>query len=145
MIPRRLPCIIFLLVLLSGAVPAAPAPHPSADGSLVSAQHQFDSGFYADAITTLRTVTTRNPKDAQAYYWLGRAYYELKDFTNAIAQLEQATKFDAQNSLYHQWLGRAYGEKADRDHSFFLAQKTKHEFQEAVRLNPSNISVRRDL
>ncbi len=143
MIARRLFCLILLLAASRAATTAT--THSRADGSLVTAQHQFDSGFYSDAITTLRSATTQNPKDAQAYYWLGRSFYELKDFTNAIAQLEQATKLDPQNSLYHQWLGRAYGEKADRDHSFFLAQKTKHEFLEAVRLSSVNISARRDL
>ena len=142
MIARRGWSLVLLLVASTGAVGGKTS---RGDGSLVTAQHQFDSGFYSDAITTLRNATTQNPKDAQAYYWLGRSFYELKDFTNAIAQLEQATKLDAQNSLYHQWLGRAYGEKADRDHSFFLAQKTKHEFLEAVRLNSANFAARRDL
>jgi len=141
MIARR----AFTLILLLAASHGAAATTAHSDGSLVTAQHQFDSGFYSDAITTLRNAAAKNPKDAQAYYWLGRSYYELKDFTDSITQLEQATKLDPQNSLYHQWLGRAYGEKADRDHSFFLAQRTKHEFLEAVRLNSSNLSARRDL
>jgi tetratricopeptide (TPR) repeat protein len=142
MIARKAFSLVLMFVASGGAAAAATA---RGDASLVTAQHQFDSGFYSDAITTLRNATTKNPKDAQAYYWLGRSFYELKDFTNAIVQLEQAAKLDAQNSLFHQWLGRAYGEKADRDHSFFLAQKTKHEFLEAVRLNSGNISARRDL
>ncbi len=142
MIARR---AFTLIVLLAASRGVAARTTARADGSLITAQHQFDSGFYSDAITTLRNAATQNPKDAQAYYWLGRSFYELKDFTDAIAQLEQAAKLEPQNSFYHQWLGRAYGEKADRDHSFFLAQKTKHEFLEAVRLNSANISVRRDL
>ncbi len=58
---------------------------------------------------------------------------------------EKAVELDPKNSLYHQWLGTIYGGKADRDRSFSDARKVKKEFEEAVRLNPSNVQARRDL
>jgi tetratricopeptide (TPR) repeat protein len=109
------------------------------------AQRQFNAGNYSTAITTLQSAVTQNPNSAEIYYWLGRNYYELRDYDNAITHAEKSVDLDAKNSLYHQWLGRAYGGKADRERSFSLAKKVKKEFQEAVRLNPSNIQARRDL
>ena len=112
---------------------------------LETAQHQFNSGNYGIAVVTLRSAVLQNPSTPEAYYWLGRSYYEMRDPDNAIVQLEKAVALESRNSLYHQWLGRAYGAKADRDKSFFLAKKVKKEFEEAVRLNQSSIAARRDL
>ena len=86
-----------------------------------------------------------NPNNAELAYWLGRSYYELRDYDNAITNGEKSVELDPKNSDYHLWLGRAYGGKADREHSFFLAKKVKKEFEDAVAANPSNIAARRDL
>lgn len=141
---------LFLVISLSSSAfrtdaRAAGAPSADAAGAIQTAQRQFNAGNYAAAIATLQPAVTQNPPSADAYYWLGRSYYEIRDFDNAVSQAEKSVSLDPKNSLYHQWLGRAYGEKADRDRSFSLARKVKREFQEAVRLNPSNIEARRDL
>jgi len=115
------------------------------DESLKAAQSQFEAGAYSSAITTLRTIIARNPNKADVYYWLGRAYYELHDYDSAVKHWKRCTKLDKRNSLYHQWLGRAYGGKAGRERSLFVALKVQREFEKAVRLNPLNISARRDL
>jgi Flp pilus assembly protein TadD len=94
---------------------------PEASGAVQSAQRQFNSGDYAGAISTLQPAVSQNPSDAEAYYWLGRSYYELRDFDNAVTNAEKSVALDANNSVYHQWLGRAYGGKADIDRSFSLA------------------------
>jgi tetratricopeptide (TPR) repeat protein len=109
------------------------------------AQHQIETGDYAAAITALQSVVSQEPGSADGHYWLGRAFYENRDFENAVAQGEKAVALDDKNSLYHDWLGRAYGGQADRDRSFSMARKVKKEFQEAVRLDPTNIAARRDL
>lgn len=83
--------------------------------------------------------------DAEAHFWIARAYYEQRNFDQAIAHFAKAEQLAPSNSLYHQWLGRAYGGKADRDRSLSMAKKVKKEFQTAVSLNPSNVAARRDL
>src|ERR1700733_13361292 len=103
-------------------------------GPIQSAEHEFDLGNYPVAIRTLESAVAQNALSAEAYYWLGRSYYELRDFDNAIPHAEKSVALDARNSLYHQWLARAYGGKADRDKSFFLAKKVKKELEDAVRL-----------
>jgi len=116
-----------------------------ASSEIQAAQRQFNAGNYAAAISTLQSTISQNSSSAEAYYWLGRSYYEISDFDSAVAQGEKSVSLDPKNSLYHQWLGRIYGGKADRDHSFSLAKKVKKEFQEAVDLNPANVEARRDL
>ena len=115
------------------------------DDSLSLGQHQFQTGAYSAAIATLTSILSHSQNSAAANYWLGRCYYELRDYDRAIAHAEQSTQLDPNNSVYHDWLGRAYGGKADRDRSFFLARKTKKEFEEAVQLDKKNVVARRDL
>ena len=135
------------ILFLAMSVPAIAAPADIAS-EIQAAERQFNAGNYSAAISTLQSAVSQNPSSAEGYYWLGRSYYEVSDYDSAVAQAEKSISVDPKNSLYHEWLGRAYGEKADRDRGlsgFGLAKKVKKEFQEAVRLNPSNIEARRDL
>lgn len=124
---------------------AADEPPIDAPILIQSAQHDFALGNYVVAIKSLQAVTAQSYAAAEAFFWLGRSYYELRDYDNAVVHTEKAVALDPGNSVYHQWLGRAYGGKADRERSFFLAKKVKKELVEAVRLNPSNIEARLDL
>jgi tetratricopeptide (TPR) repeat protein len=145
--------IVGLLVLCPSHAHARPAisggtanlSPADAAAMLQTAQRQFNSGNYSGAISTLQAAISMNASNAEAYYWLGRSYYEIRDYDNAITAAEKSVALDAKNSAYHDWLGRIYGGKADRDRSFSYARKVKKEFEEAVQLNPSNIPARRDL
>jgi tetratricopeptide (TPR) repeat protein len=116
-----------------------------ASAQIQNAQRQFNAGNYSGAISTLQAAVQQDPNSGEAYYWLGRSYYEIRDYDNGITAAEKSVAIDAKNSVYHQWLGRIYGGKADRDRSFTYARKVKKEFEDAVQLNPSNIAARRDL
>jgi len=149
---RRAILKVAWLLALAAFVTASPSPRVSAEqppidaaGLVQAAQHEFELGNYLVAIRSLLAVTAQNYSNAEVFFWLGRSYYELRDYDNAVIHAEKAVSLDSGNSLYHQWLGRAYGSKADRDKSFFLAKKVKRELVEAVRLNPSNIEARIDL
>jgi tetratricopeptide (TPR) repeat protein len=130
--------------VIARALPAS-SPAPDATALIATAQRQFNSGNYSGAIASLQAAITMNSSSAEAYYWLGRSYYEIHDYDNAITAGEKSVALDAKNSAYHDWLGRIYGGKADRDRSFSYARKVKKEFEEAVQLNPSNVVARRDL
>lgn len=133
-------CVLLMSVLLQS--PSAP---PISVQSLQTARWQFDSGNYEEAVGTLTAALAQAPQEAPLHYWLARSYYELRDYGNAVTHAELAVKLAPQNSEYNQWLGRAYGGKAEETHSFFLARKVKHTFENAVRLNPANVEARRDL
>lgn len=150
----RIQAALLLLFFMTGLPVFSELGHPSlraagvpADvSSLVqAAERQFESGNYASAIATLQSAISQSPVSGEAYFWLGRCYLEIRDFDSAIANAEKSVALDAKNSLYHEWLGRAYGEKAESEKSFLVARKVKKEFQEAVRLNPSDIAARADL
>jgi tetratricopeptide (TPR) repeat protein len=135
---------------VAGAVRAVardPRGAAGADWSAVlgAAQHQFGAGNYGSAIAALRSVISQNPASAEAFYWLGRCYFEIHDYDNAISHGEKSVSLEPNNSVFKQWLGRAYGAKADRDKSFFAARKAKKQFEEAVEVDPSNVDARRDL
>ncbi len=136
---------MLMLGLTCGAVVEGAWPAGDVSGLVQAAQHDFALGNYLGSIKSLQSAVSQNTANAEAFFWLGRSYYELRDYDNAVVHAEKAVSLDNKNSLYHQWLGRAYGGKADRDKSFFLAKKVKKELEEAVRLNPSNIEARFDL
>jgi tetratricopeptide (TPR) repeat protein len=111
----------------------------------------YSSGSYERAANLLEAATQQSPKDASLFYWLGRCYFETRDFEHSISSWERAIALDSTRSIYHDWLGRAYGQKADQDsHSnmaaaLSLAKRTRHEFQVAVQLDARNIDAQRDL
>ena len=124
---------------------AAIAIPVDASAMIQNAQRQFNAGNYSSAISTLQAAIATSANSAEAYYWLGRSYYEIHDYDNAITAGEKSVALDPKNSAYHDWLGRIYGGKADRDRSFSYARKVKKEFETAVQLNPSDVVARRDL
>ncbi len=139
---RRLSVQAFLLL----GVLCLVISHAGAESKLLSlGQKQLDEGQFEKAALTLNTALERDGDSPRLRYLLGRAYYEQRNFDEAVKQLERAVQGEMLNSMVHLWLGRAYGRKADRDRSFSLGRKTKREFEEAVRLNPSNVQARRDL
>ncbi|MGB9070212.1 MAG: tetratricopeptide repeat protein [Candidatus Acidiferrales bacterium] len=132
--------------ILCAVLLGSPRPlRADASSAIQTAQRQMNSGNYTAAIATLQAAIPGNPSSGELFYWLGRAYYEVRDWDSAVAQGEKSVSLDAKNSLYHDWLGREYGGKADRDRSFSDAKKVKSEFKQAVALDSSNIVARRDL
>ena len=99
----------------AGGAPAAPArpAGPSADDVRQSARAAFDAGIYADAISQYQTLVRLRPKDADAFYHLGRSYGFTDDTERAITNLTQAAALQDDSALYHIHLGLAL-EKAKR-------------------------------
>ena len=55
--------------------------------ALQTAQRDFNAGNYAVAISTLQPLVTQSSSNAEAFFWLGRNYYEISDYDSAVAQL----------------------------------------------------------
>lgn len=111
----------------------------------------YDSGSYRQAAAALETAVEQNPNEAPLRYWLGRCYYEVRDFDRSISSWERAVALDSARSEYHDWLGRAYGRKAEQDahtkmaSALSLARRTHREFEVAVQLDARNVDAQRDL
>jgi tetratricopeptide (TPR) repeat protein len=123
---------------LPGRVQGAPDP-------LAIAGAQFERGDYRAAITTLSSAIDANARDARLWHWRSRCYLEMRDYARAIADGERAVIERPGDSEFHRWLGRAYGGAAEQKRSFSMARKVRAAFEEAVRLDLSNIAARRDL
>jgi len=127
-------------------IPLAPAARAAQAGApLQSAEQLYQQGHFAEAADTLQTAIRSDPNNAALYYWLGRCYFELRNYDQASTNAEKAVRLSAQNSDYHLWLARTYGRLADARHSLWLGMKTRKEFELAVELGPKNIPARRDL
>ena len=134
---------LFLAALIF--IAASPAAFA---GTLDDARRLFDAGQYQQAVNALLGALEQRSQDARVYHWLGRCYFELRSYDRAISHGERAVALDPGNSDHHLWLGRAYGRKAEQAGWFSglsLAGKTRREFEEAVRLNPSNFPAQHDL
>jgi tetratricopeptide (TPR) repeat protein len=134
------PATVFLLSALLG-----PGSTQGGGDAAVIAQEQFDRGDYTAAVDTVSAALAVNPHDARLFHWRSRCYLEMKDYTKAIADAERAVAERSDSSEYRRWMGRAYGGGAEQAKSFVLARKVKAAFEEAVRLDGSNVDARRDL
>ncbi len=134
---------------------SAAFPSPAAKDPLSEAIQEFAAGNYRQAAALLHDALEahpaagdRQPPAARLHYWLARCAYELRDFDRTIRSLERAVELEPGNADYHLWLGRAYGRRAEVAgwfSGFSLARKTRREFEEAVRLDPSKIEAQHDL
>ena len=111
----------------------------------------YDAGQYRQAAEALRAALEQNPQNTSLDYWLGRSFFEIRDFSKAISSFERAVKIVPSSSEYHDWLGRACGRKAEENiHSNMpdalpFARRARHEFELAVKLDATNIKAQRDL
>jgi tetratricopeptide (TPR) repeat protein len=138
----RASCVLLLFAAM------AHAARPMRATSLTDGQRLFDAGQYSQAADLLNAAAEKSPDDAQLRFLLGRCYYELGDFARAIDALEHGVAISPQDSQGHDWLGRAYGRRAEQENfltAYSLARKTRHEFETAVFLAPSNLEAQRDL
>jgi tetratricopeptide (TPR) repeat protein len=145
--------LLVLAVLLAATLVARPVwglPR-GPDALAPEIETLYNTGSYSSAAQALQAAIAQNPKDASLYYWLGRCYFEIRDFNRSISNWEHAVALDSNRSEYHDWLGRAYGRKAEEDsHSkmasaLALARRTHHEFEAAVQLDGRNVDAQRDL
>lgn len=136
---RRLIAAGTLLLLLTPALWAA------AGSPVETAKQSYQAGRFAEAAAKLEQAAQTDPDNASLHYWLGRCYYELRNYERASQQVARAVKLDEQNSDYHFWLARTYGQLAQTHHSLWLGIKTRKEFETAIELNPKNILARRAL
>jgi len=120
-------------------------PAAAANTLLDSAKDRFEAGQYQESVRILEDVLKGLPNDAAVHHWLGRSYFELRNWDRAIESAQRATTLDARNAEAFYWLGKAYSEKADEERSLSLGKKAGKAFKQAVELDPKHIRARRNL
>jgi tetratricopeptide (TPR) repeat protein len=150
---RQRSVTLLAVVLLASALAAKPATTNAVPASLempADIQRLYGAGRYREAVEALQSAVAANSAQAPLHYWLGRSFYELRDFSHSISSFEHAVALDPGRSEYHDWLGRACGRKAEEPNLFTafsslaLARRTSREFATAVRLDSGNLEAQRD-
>lgn len=62
-----------------------------------SASSMFDTGKYKELIEYCNEHVKKKPRDAYAFWFLGKAYFHIKDFDKATANFNKATE------IYPSW------------------------------------------
>jgi tetratricopeptide (TPR) repeat protein len=112
--------------------------------SAISSPEQMIASGSIDEV--IRTLSNKN--DAASLNLLSRAYYATEQWDNAAKNGEKVVSIEPNNAMFHLWLGREYGEKAASANPLSaasLAKKVKAEFEQAVKLDPSNVQAHADL
>jgi tetratricopeptide (TPR) repeat protein len=111
----------------------------------------YNQGLYRQATEALNAAIEREPRGSSLHFWLGRCFFEMREYNRAISSLERAVALEPDRSDYHYWLGKSYGRKAEETSrfsafsAFSLAHKTHREFETAVRLDENDLEAQRDL
>jgi len=142
---RRFAACVPLVFLCGALSPAWAAVENDLPPQLVQLHH---AGRYQELVRALQSALESQPQSAALHYWLGRSFYELRDYNRAMSSLERATQLAPDRSEYIDWYGKACGRRAQEVNpfsAFSLARRTHRAFQTAVRLAPTNVEAQRDL
>jgi len=110
-----------------------------------TAEELYRQSRFVEARASFNARTTENPKDAAAYYWLGRIRWHEDRWDDSISYMKKAVAIEPDNAEYHFWLARAYGDKMRRINIFDalgMLGNFKKENLEAIRLNPEHLDAR---
>jgi tetratricopeptide (TPR) repeat protein len=122
-----------------------PARSPAQSGSAGRGAALFAADDYAAARVELEAALRRNPRDAEALYYLGRLALRDGRSSDAVDLFEKAIELNDASTDYHVWLGSALGDEAQRASKFrqpFLAKRVRTEFDRAVALDPRSVPAR---
>jgi len=118
----RLTAIIFSLALLC-----------SCSGQFAGKSYLANKN-YDGCIEEMSKMSTEDPTNDTAAYYLGRCYLAKKVSEKSLPALKKAVSLDPQNAEYHFWLAINYWVLADFD-------KELQEYSKAIELKPDFISA----
>jgi tetratricopeptide (TPR) repeat protein len=78
------------------------------DADYTTAVKAIDSGRFAEAISLLEGVVGRDPRNADAYNWLGYAVRRNGDPARAIPIYQKALDIDPKHRGAHEYIGEAF-------------------------------------
>ena len=103
----KLSNILFLICLVITLVACGGAEERKA-AYLKKAEHSLKIGDLDKARIELKNVLQIDPKDAQAYFTLGKIYEQQKELRKAFANYNKAAELDPEESEFQAKLGRFY-------------------------------------
>ena len=72
------------------------------------ANQLVDSGEYEQAIVLLNHLINQNPKDVEAFFLRGNAFYQLREFDRAMVDFRKTVQIDPKFAMGHQSMGMVY-------------------------------------
>jgi tetratricopeptide (TPR) repeat protein len=97
----------FCQVLGFTALLLAPLAGTAATGALSPGVQLFEARRYEEARKFFEPYAAKNPKDAEAAFYLGRTWFFLRKYETAADWLEKAAALAPARSEVQLWLGRA--------------------------------------
>lgn len=82
-----------------------------AASGIKEATEKIKLGDYDNAISELEAILKKNPKDSNALYLMGLAYFKKKDWVDAIAPLLQVIELSPDFAAAHYHLGVCYQQR----------------------------------
>lgn len=134
--------------LLISALLLASTATLSASPDLESARDLYRQRKDAEAKSAFEALARAQPKEAEAFFYLGRLAMRTRDFDAAVKHFEQAVALNPGSSAYHLELGGAYGNKAQNAGLLgkaSLAGKSRTALEKSVELDPANLDARNGL
>jgi tetratricopeptide (TPR) repeat protein len=135
----------FLAVVLLTLAPLVAGAAASGVGALAPGIQHYEGQRYEEARKFFEPYAAKNPKDADAAFYLGRTLFALRQHETAAEWLEKAAALAPNRSDVQVWLGRAYGQAALRANILRqagLAKKTRTAWEKAVALDANNLEAR---
>ncbi len=105
----------------------------------------FEEGNTSEAKTFFEDFIKTSKRHPEAYFYMGRIYFDEDEFGDAIDWFEKAADYDSGNSKYHMWLGHSYGRSAQNAGKLkqaFYARDSRKNYEKSVDLDPQNIEAR---
>jgi protein phosphatase len=101
-------------VATNTATPATVTAPATVNADLAAAKALFEERRYDKARDGFAELVKKDAAQAEPHYWLGRAHYELKQYSEAVKQLNEAARLDAQLPLVFVHLALAYDALGDK-------------------------------
>jgi len=124
------------------------APCARADLDLAGAISLYQKHDYPAARVALEKITSAEPANAAACYYLGSTLLhrgDAKALDDAVPWLEQAARLAPTNATYLAEFGGASLELAGKNTSISAATKGRDAMEQAIKLDPANLDARAGL
>jgi tetratricopeptide (TPR) repeat protein len=134
----------------AATLPLLPALLYAQSTARLTPDQLIDAGRFVEAKGTVHALLSKNSRDPNAVFLMGRLARAEEDAAGAVAWFEKAVQLDERNARYHTWLGNALGDEryfssTSKLRQPFLARRVKSELERAVELDPAEIDAREGL
>ncbi|MCG8372161.1 MAG: tetratricopeptide repeat protein [Balneolales bacterium] len=105
----------------------------------------FEKGEQDQAHSFFQEYIKDNPDEPEAYFYIGRIYFDKEDYGEAVKWIEKAVDRKEGDSKYHMWLGHGFGRRAQNASVLKqanLAKNSRKNYEKAIELDPTNIEAR---